>query len=184
MAKKRTTKSAVKATAEKTLGDLPPAERASLLASFAESLHQLTIFPEFAGKPLDQYLSKIEDWIESHGLPRDICLAGQVALVDYGEFAMREDIEQLTPSEIMEIIKVVSAKKEWERKLAVQSNPHSSGWPTFTPAELRKLFDIGQDALVKRLKSQAIPNKQITTKTYRVDPSTLPDDWKRILKRG
>ena len=54
-------------------------------------------------------------------------------------------------------------------------------WPTLTPDDLRTLFHIEQDALVRRLKT--IPNERITTKSYRVDPSALPDGWKRTLKR-
>lgn len=64
------------------------------------------------------------------------------------------------------------------------SDADVSGWPTLSPAELRTLFDIEQDALRRRLKSQAIPNRFITTKAYRVDPSALPDDWKRTIKRA
>ena len=54
-------------------------------------------------------------------------------------------------------------------------------WPTLTPHDLRTLFHIEQDALVRRLK--AIPNERITTKAYRVDPTALPDGWKQTLKR-
>lgn len=57
------------------------------------------------------------------------------------------------------------------------------GWPTLSPAELRKLFDIEQDALVRRLNSQAIRNAKITSKSYRIDPGSLPDGWERIIKR-
>ena len=59
-----------------------------------------------------------------------------------------------------------------------------AGWPTLSPDDLRKLFYIKQDALLRRLKSQTIPNLCITTKAYRVDPTSLPDDWKRTLRRN
>lgn len=59
----------------------------------------------------------------------------------------------------------------------------TNSWPTLTPAELRTLFDIEQDALVRRLKIQTIPNEKITFKAYRVDPSALPGGWKQTLNR-
>ena len=64
MAKKQATKAAASvgswrtllraAPGKKKLGDLPVEERAALLASFVENIHQLTIHPDFADTPLDQ----------------------------------------------------------------------------------------------------------------------------------
>jgi hypothetical protein len=119
------------ANGEKTLGQLPEAEQASLMAGFAEAIHQLTIHPDFAGTPFNQYIDKIEDWIVSLGLPRDIGLAAQVALAEYGEFATPDDFDDCPISNVIQLIKVVETKKEWERKIAARKDRNQ------TPAQPR-----------------------------------------------
>lgn len=155
---------------DKTWGELSSTERASFGVSLAEMFRQRE--------------QNTNDWLESLGLPRDIRLAAQVALAEYKEYATADDFDDCTYTNMIELIKVVATKKEWERRIVARSNPQSSGWPTLSPDELRKLFDIGQDTLKRRLKSQAIPNLCITTKAYRVDPTSLPDGWERTLNRG
>jgi len=56
-------------------------------------------------------------------------------------------------------------------------------WPILAPQDLRKLFCIEQDTLLKRLKSQTIPNRFISTKEYAVDPKCLPTNWEETIGR-
>lgn len=103
----------------KPWGQLSEAERLSLLNSFAERAHQATIHPDFAGTPQDQYIGKIEDWLESLGLPRDIRLAAQVALADtYGEFATSADIDDFPMDNLIELFRIDTASKASAQRLA------------------------------------------------------------------
>ncbi|WP_373653291.1 hypothetical protein [Schlesneria sp. DSM 10557] len=70
--------------------------------------------------------------------------------------------------------------------VARQSSPTEddhldNDWVILTPSQLRKILDIEQDTLVRRLKTQAIRNVKITTKSYRVDPTSLGKGWEKHL---
>lgn len=97
-------------------------------------------------------------------------------------------IERQPVEELQELRRLFAQLVDGEQSIEVAGDeeikPTSSGWPAVTPDELRKLFSIEQDAMLKRLKKQDIANERITSKSYRVDPNSLPDGWEHTLKRG
>jgi len=171
MAKKRTTKAAAtannslaklrKPNGGKTLAQLPKAEREKLLAEFAASIasildSQRRQWEEMFAAWERRDTVEIPDWLESLGLPRDIRLAGQVALAEYGEFATADDFDDCTHSNVIELIKVVAAKKEWERKLAARNNRRqTSGQPRADePTEAYLL--VGREVLAEMARNPSV----------------------------
>lgn len=69
-----------------------------------------------------------------------------------------------------------------EIRLAIPTKD-TSGWIALSPAEMRLIFDIEQDALLERLANQFPPNTKVTTKSYFVDPDFLPSGWKKTIGR-
>ena len=119
MAKKRTSPSKTLAALKKRRpggklrSELTEEERREFDAATAKWVADLT----------HQHDVELPNWLESLGLPRDPILAAQIALAEFGEFAMPEDMNDIPLVNLTNLIKVADGKKRWGLRVAAQVNP-------------------------------------------------------------
>ena len=119
MAKKRTSSSSTltalrqRHPGDKLVSELTEAERREFDAATAK----------WAADMRHDHEAELPNWLESMGLPRDSVLAAQIALAEFGEFALPEDVDKIPMDNFYDLIKVAVAKKRWGLRVAAEVNP-------------------------------------------------------------
>lgn len=113
----------------------------------------------------------IPNWLESIGWPRDMKLAMQIALKEYGEYASRDDCDQLTPSALVEFIRDVHSMKEWERKKNVSAELER--WLT-----LDEIVASGIVTVARKTIDNCLAKPKFATFTPERKPKTRPHQYR------